>query len=338
VRNWAKIDRFTEALRALPAVDATLPASPNGVGDFDFELDSDEDPLAAGGAERSSKVEARKGPKHYDIIGDVAVLSTMPGNADKAAIGAEILKDNGKIRVVVARCGALQGALRAPIFLEILAGPDRKPLMTTHTEFGVRCVVNLQAAFFNPRMGPERQRICGQVQADEEVCVLFAGCCPEALQIAAKTEARYVVAIELNAEAVQCAGRSLELLGKRSPERAARVSVLQGDVRTFVRDLPQGSFHRVLAPRPKGKTDEEDGQLVDEFLDCLLPLLRPGGICHWYDFVADWEFPTCERSTSRISQAVARSGRTCTVIRCAAANNKPVAQRQYRMVIDFAVS
>lgn len=58
-------------------------------------------------------------------------------------------------------------------------------------------------------------------------------------------------------------------------------------------------------------SEDEDDALVSEFLRCLLPLLRPEGCCHWYDFVADWEFPACERSVARIAQACEAVGLSC---------------------------
>lgn len=76
--------------------------------------------------------------------------------AERAVVAAAMLKQNGKVKIVAARCGGLQGDERAAGRLEILAGPQRRPLMTTHAEFGVRYVIDLEGAFFSPRMGPER--------------------------------------------------------------------------------------------------------------------------------------------------------------------------------------
>jgi len=265
------------------------------------------------------------------------VLSALPEGSEAGAVGRAVLKENARVKVVALRQGALQSDHRKPGPLLVIAGPERRPLMTTHAEFGVRYVVDLEAVFFSPRMGPERQRICGQVVPGERVLVLFAGCGPEALQLAAKTEAASVTAVELNPEAVKCARRGLELLARQDPGRAGRVRLIEGDAASAAAGLEQRSFHRVLAPRPKAACEEEDARLAEGFLAGLLPLLRPGGVCHWYDFVADWEFPSCERSTARIQQACAVAGRACGVLRCAAANSKPVAERQYRTVIDFAV-
>lgn len=331
-KNWAKIDRLTEALKeaARAPVRGGAAGAPGSDGSGS---EADAGPLG----DDWQLAPARAGPRHFDVVGDVAVLSALPEGSEPSAVGRAVLSENHKVKVVALRQGALQSDHRKPGPLLVIAGPERRPLMTTHAEFGVRYVVNLEATFFNPRMGPERQRICGQVGPGERVLVLFSGCGPEALQLAAKTEADSVTAVELNPDAVRCARRGLELLAKQDPGRAGRVRLIEGDAGSAAAELEQRSFHRVLAPRPKAACEEEDARIADGFLRVLLPLLRPGGVCHWYDFVADWEFPSCERSTARIQQACARAGRTCSVLRCAPANNKPVAERQYRTVIDFAV-
>jgi len=328
-RNWAKIDRFRDALQSLNVADHLPILGEDCPAEGDMDMEDDAIPCY----EASKRV----GPRHFDVIGDVAVLSASLAEADRSAVGAAILAENRKIKVVAARGGRLQSEHRSPQSMEVVAGPERRPLMTTHSEFGVRYVVDLEAVFFSPRMGPERQRLCGQVQAGERVCVLFAGCCPEALQIADKTDAASVTAVELNRDAVRCAGRSLGLLAKRDAARAGRVEVLEGDVREVAAGLAPQSFHRIIAPRPKASAEEEDAALAAEFLQLLVPLLRQGGVCHWYDFAADWEFPKCDRLTARIEAACRRCGRDCVISRVAAANNKPVAERQYRTVTDFRV-
>lgn len=328
-RNWAKIDRFAAALCS-----ASLPK-----GDAQLALESTTDSEDGEADGTQLRAISRVGPKHFDIVGDVALLASLPAKEDQETMGTAILAQNRKIKIVAARSGSLQSELRQAGSLEILAGPQRRPLMTTHTEFGLRYVIDLESVFFSTRMGPERQRLCGQVQPGEHVCVLFAGCGPEALQIADKTEAEVVVAVELGEAAVRCARRSLELLSRRSAERASRVQVREGDALVIAKDLASSGqrFDRVLAPRPKAATETDDDVLARSFLHALLPLLKNGGVCHWYDFVADWEFPACQRSTTRIAEECQRYSRACSVLRCAQANNKPVAERQYRTVIDFSV-
>jgi tRNA (guanine37-N1)-methyltransferase len=227
--------------------------------------------------------------------------------------------------------------------LVILAGIDRSPLVTTHTEYGTRCVVDLNHTFFSPRMGPERIRICQQVARGEAVLVLFAGVGMEALQIASRTEASSVVAVELNPVAVQCARRGHRMLERSKSVKcvgaADRLEIIEGDVLKVLPTFARKMFDRVLAPRPKeGALDGDlgSGDSGAPFLDALLPLLKEGGECHWYDFCADHEFPTCER-TKRVIEAVCeRNHLSMRVIHVANAGS--VAQRQLRVCVDFKIS
>ena len=121
-------------------------------------------------------------------------------------------------------------------------------------------------------MSMERIRICNSVGKDENVLCLFSGIGAEALQIAVRTQAKSVIGIEFNEEAVRCAQISLaKLYGtkkrEKNPTAARKVQLLHGkagylsksadDIRgiaqmqTMVK-FPKGHFHRILAPRPKG--------------------------------------------------------------------------------------
>ena len=91
--------------------------------------------------------------------------------------------------------------------------------MTTHYEFGVAYVINVGECFFTPRMSMERIRICNSVGKDENVLCLFSGIGAEALQIAVRTQAKSVIGIEFNEEAVRCAKISLAKLYGTKKER-----------------------------------------------------------------------------------------------------------------------
>lgn len=247
-------------------------------------------------------------------------------------------------QLCVARKSNLEGTERAPgaSGLVIIAGIDRSPLITTHTEYGTRCVVDLNHTFFSPRMGPERIRICQQVARGEAVLVLFAGVGMEALQIASRTEASSVVAVELNPVAIQCARRGHRMLERSKSVKcvgaADRLQIIEGDVLKVLQSFAPRSFDRVLAPRPKEGALDGDlgcGDSGAPFLDALLPLLKESGECHWYDFCADHEFPKCERTKRTLEAACVRSGLSMRVVHVANAGS--VAQRQLRVCVDFKI-
>ena len=292
------------------------------------------------------------------MIGDVAILHTMPSihidatrtihsesdneNAGddplvsmRKAIGEAILQRNKNIKVVVVQSSNLNGNERAPGMngIQILTGPaeriQRLPLITTHREYGVSCVVNIHHTFFSPRMGQERIRICEQIgrQKEEHVLVLFAGVCMDAFQIAARTNAVSVTAIESNDYAMECARKGHLLLERNKQclhnQAAQRLQIIHGDCLQVIPTLPLQYYDRIIAPRPKegnldgdqppplsGNDDPSDttddrvgGSGGKEFLVALLSVLQPnGGICHWYDFCADHEYPHCTRTVQLLSE------------------------------------
>ena len=253
---------------------------------------------------------------------------------------------NQSIKVVVARISNLEGNDRAPgeSGLSVIAGHHRSPLLTTHTEYGIKCVVDLNHTFFSPRMARERLRICQQVARGEDVLVLFAGVAMDALQIAGRTEASEVTAVELNEVAVQCAMRAHRMLERNKSVKcggaAERLRIIHGDVLDVIpRLLQKNHYDRILAPRPKeGNLDGDlgSGDSGASFLDVILPHLRDGGECHWYDFAADHEMPSCRRTETFIRRICDKHGLDMRVLHVSNAGS--VAMRQLRVCMDFKVS
>jgi tRNA G37 N-methylase Trm5 len=319
-RNWIKIQRFCESMRDMP---------PPG----DDESDEPED-----------DVNQSKLPKSYDVIGDIAYLHSMPED-EPEQVGNAIMKKNKSIKLVVARQSNLVGTERAPGTegLAIIAGAERSPLITTHTEYGIKCVVDLNHTFFTPRMGPERIRICQQVARGENVLVLFSGVAMDALQIAGRTEASSIIAVELNEVGVECARRAHRMLERNKAVKCAgaadRLQLIHGDVLDVLpNSLEMNHFDRILAPRPKeGALDGDlgSGDGGETFLNIILPHLKDGGECHWYDFVADHEFPTCDRTRRLLERVCEQHGLSMDILHVANAGS--VAMRQLRVCVDFKV-
>mmetsp|Transcript_1439 Transcript_1439/g.3678 ORF Transcript_1439/g.3678 Transcript_1439/m.3678 type:complete len:596 (+) Transcript_1439:124-1911(+) len=347
-RNWNKIERFCNSLREMgpPTDDAEEEHAlswsnfnPNHTyGDSAHLVGSTSDGNGNGNGNGRRII-----PRSFDVIGDIAYLHSMPEEGDPEAIGKAIMKKNKSIKVVVARQSNLEGTERAPgdEGLVIIAGAQRSPLITSHTEFGIRCVVDLNHCFFSPRMAQERLRICQQVARGEDVLVCFAGVGMEAIQISGRTEASSVVAIELNEVAVECARRGHRMLGNNKAVKttgaAQRLEILQGDVLEVLPSLDR-RFDRILAPRPKeGKLDGDlgSGDGGEAFLRVLLRHMKDGAECHWYDFVADHEYPACDRTRSLIERLCEEQGMTMEILH--AAHVGSVAKRQIRLCLDFKV-
>ena len=285
-RNWNKIDRFVKGVREMPTV----------VDDLDQEDDNDLTSFGWLDSGLSSTQDPGNGvrvPRSFDVVGDVAVLHSLTTTDpnERKLIGEAIMKKNGAIKVVVVRESTMGGTERAPgqNGFTTIAGASRSPLITTHNEHGIKCVVDLEHTFFSPRMGPERLRICQQVARGEHILVLFAGVCMDAFQLAGRTEASSIVAIELNEVAIKCARLAHRMLGRNKAIKclgaAERLEIIQGDVLEVVPTLPRNHYDRIVAPRPKegaldGDLGTGEGGLA--FLEAFLPVLKEdGGECHW---------------------------------------------------------
>lgn len=350
-RNWAKIERFVKGVRAMPDVVDGIDAV-NGMGGVELEPMMEEiastSSIHEGYSTNALPKTAIEMPKRFDMVGDVAVLYSMPSTnkEGRESIGNAIMAKNKAIKVCVARTSSLTGTERTPgdSGLAVIAGANRSPLITTHTEYGIKCVVDLNHTFFSPRMGPERLRICQQVARGENVLVLFSGVGMDAMQIAGRTEASSVVAVELNPVAVECAKRGQRMLKRNKAVKcmgaADRLRIIEGNVLDVLPTLELGSYDRILAPRPKeGNLDGDlgfgDGGVV--FLEALLPLMKAvGGECHWYDFAADHELPSCERTRQTILRVCDNLDYGMEVINVAKVGS--IAKRQVRVCLDFRLT
>ena len=335
-RNWAKIERFVENVRAMPdtidEVDGWSQVPSLASPDF---------------AEGDDSGAVMATPKRFDVVGDVAILNNMPPGDEKEreAVGKAIMKRNKAIKVCVARSSALSGTERAPgEALVTIAGAKRKKLITTHQEYGIKCVVDLENSFFSPRMGPERLRICQQVARGEKVLVLFSGVGMDALQIAGRTEAESVISVELNPAAVSCARLGQRMLERNKAVKtlgaAERLNIIEGDAMDILPTLELESFDRIVAPRPKegaldGDLGTGDGGMA--FLELILPLMKPvGGELHWYDFAADVELPSCERTKDTLERGCDNCGLLMEVIHVAQVGS--IAKRQFRVCMDIRLT
>jgi len=335
-RNWKKIERFVQAVRVMP----------QHVDDDDDD-DDDDDATTTFQEDDNDNENSVIVPKRFDVVGDIAILHSIPEDKqiynNLFEMGNMLLKRNKHIKVVVVRSNNLTGTERSPgeEGMKIIAGVQRSPLITSHMEYGIKCVVDLNHTFFSPRMGPERLRICQQVARGERILALFCGVGMDAMQIVSRTEAT-VLAIELNPIAHQCALRGLRMLAHnkavKCPNAVERLSFLHGDALEIMSGLEPKSFDRILAPRPKEGNMDGDLGMGDagvEFLRALLPLMKDQGECHWYDFAADWEFPDCNRTKRTIEGVCKEFGMQMEVIHVAKVGS--VAKRQLRVCMDFRV-
>ncbi len=153
-------------------------------------------------------------------------------------------------------------------------------------------IASMSERYFTiPRLASERQRVSCQVFSGELVLVPFCGVGP--FVIPAAVHGATVVAVEQNPEACRWLRENVVLNGVED-----QVILIIGDA-FDTSHLPAGAFDRAIIPTPYG---------MDAIFDLIAPLVKPGGMIHFYTFC------TKDQADARCEEFV-RSGFDCIVQR-----------------------
>jgi tRNA (guanine37-N1)-methyltransferase len=207
-------------------------------------------------------------PRAYDLIGDIVVLEIHPEILNhKEAIGSAFLRLHPNFKTVLAKSSAISGITRVREY-ELLSGVDKTS--TIHTEYGCRLAVDLEKAYFSPRLLEEHNRIANLVHEGETIIDMFTGVGPFALHIARHCKAS-VTAIDINPEAIELLKKSMsmnKLLGTIIP--------ITADAALYTNANFDRSVDRVIMNHPSG---------AEEFVFVACKALKPHGVMHYYDFI-----------------------------------------------------
>ncbi|MCK9440935.1 MAG: class I SAM-dependent methyltransferase family protein [Methanothrix sp.] len=193
----------------------------------------------------------------FEVVGDIAMVE----DSDAERVAAALMSTSKSIKTVIAPISDVEGEFRTRRFRHV-AGEART--VTLHKEHGLRYRVDLEGAYFTPRLGTERLRIAGLVSPDDVVLDMFAGVGPFALLLAKK--GADVIAMDKNPVAVKYL-RENALLNKVN-----NIMILEGDAAD-------------LALRYENLADHVIMNLPHSASAFLLPAIRaakPDGIIHYY--------------------------------------------------------
>jgi tRNA (guanine37-N1)-methyltransferase len=200
----------------------------------------------------------------FTIIGDIAILSLPDELAVyKQLVTAAVMTRQHTIRTVLNKISPLAGDDRIARY-EILAGSST---VTVCREYGFLYELDVQRAFFNARLSTERDRVTRQVRDGEQVIVPFCGVGPYAIPAAAR--GARVVAIDQNPDACSWLGRNIRLNHVEE-----NVTIVNGNAFDCGHFSFQ-EFDRAIIPTPYG---------MDAILWIVAPLVKPGGMIHFYTF------------------------------------------------------
>lgn len=211
--------------------------------------------------------------RSFDVVGDIAVLE-IPPELEKLekSIAWQVKQMFKNIKVVAKKADITTGTFRIRQ-IKVLQGEKRTD--TVYVESGLRMHVDLNKAYFSPRLGSERLRISKQVGKDENVLVMFAGVGPQALVIAKQNPSSLVWAVELNSDAYDMMKKNIRInyLGDQ-------ITPVLGDVRKKVPEL-KVKFDRIVMILP-----HED----EQFLPLALSKAKKGAKIHMYAISKEEEF------------------------------------------------
>ena len=201
---------------------------------------------------------------HFDVIGDIAVLSLSPYlSGYERTIAQAIISGRRSIKTVLNKISRLDGCNRTACY-EVLAGKDT---VTLHHEYGYAYQLDIGTVFFNPRLASERKRVTDQVKSGERILIPFCGVGPYVIPAAVR--GGHIIAVEKNPEAYLWFLRNIHLNGVED-----RVTPLQGDAFDMSL-LPVCPFDRAIIPTPYG---------MDAIFDILALRVKSGGMIHFTTF------------------------------------------------------
>lgn len=253
----------------------------------------------------------------FDQIGEIIIVripdSLLP---KKKIIGEALLKDVKIVRSVFYQASAVEGDFRTRN-LEVIAGEDNTE--TEYREFGCKFIVDVQNAFFSPRLSTERDRIANLIQEGEVMTNMFAGVGMFSI-IAAKKKKCEVYSLDINPVASNLCERNIKL-----NKLAGEVISISGDARQIINEQLENKSDRTLMLLPERS---------DEFLESAIKTTKNGGIIHYYSHIhADKKSDAGKLSEEHYLQVspVKSEILGSKIVR-------PVGPRYYQTVVDVRIS
>jgi tRNA (guanine37-N1)-methyltransferase len=255
-------------------------------------------------------------PRAFDLIGDIAVLEIPDAIAPHSKLIGQAFHDiHRNFRTILAKRGAVSGVKRTRQY-DLLSGEDRTK--TIHTEYGCRLAVDVEKAYFSPRLLEEHNRVAQLVEQDEVVVDMFCGVGPFAIHIARQKRAK-VIAIDINSSAIDLLKESISL-----NKLVGSIVPVTADSRDYVKHH-RLKVDRVIMNHPSG---------ASEFVPEACRILKSNGTLHYYDFMGGTspEVTMTEKITGLIEQE-GRSVKQVTTVR----RVRDSAPYEYQMVADVII-
>ena len=201
----------------------------------------------------------------YDLLGGTAIIEFRGTRAGAREAALKLMEFDGRIKTVLLKAGPVTGEYRTRK-LSHLAGARKYTV--DYRENGCTFRFDPRKTFFSSRLSFERSRILNLAKDGENVCVMFAGAGPFAIELAKKFRGSIITAIEKNPASVRYLKENLAL------NRTPNVTAVKGDVKKVAKSY-RGSADRIIMPLPWSSLD---------FLDEAVLVAKERATVHIYIF------------------------------------------------------
>ena len=204
----------------------------------------------------------------FDQIGDIIIVR-IPDSliSKKKIIGKALLEQVKTAKTVFHQSSPVEGDFRTRN-LELIEGDEKTE--TEYRENGCRFIVDVEKAFFSPRLSTERERISNLVNDHDVIINMFGGVGMFSL-LAAKKKSCTVYNIDINPVASKLCEENIKL-----NKLKGKVISLNGDATKIIKEQLQDKADRVLMLLPERS---------DEFLDTAISSLKKNGVMHYYSHI-----------------------------------------------------
>ena len=204
----------------------------------------------------------------FDQIGNIIIVRIPDSLLSKKKIIGETLLDEVKVaKSVFYQASAVEGDFRTRN-LEIIAGEDST--RTEYKEFGCRFMVDVENAFFSPRLSTERERIASLIQEGEVITNMFAGVGMFSI-MAAKKKKCTVYSLDINPIASNLCEENIRL-----NKLVGEIISINGDSSEIINKQLIDKSDRTLMLLPERS---------DEFLESAINTTKNEGIIHYYSHI-----------------------------------------------------
>jgi tRNA (guanine37-N1)-methyltransferase len=222
------------------------------------------------------------------VVGDIVLVRVPKSLEDRRAeIGTALLSFVPGARLVGADRGVRGPERRRKV--ETIAGQG--PWRTRHRENGIELDVDLERAYFSPRLAREHARVAEEVERGDGVYDLCCGVGPFSVTIARDGRARSITAVDANPAAIELMratlrrysfGPKVEAVEARlesfAPQAEARERVILNLPHEGIKYLP--SVARTVAPGGRLYYYEVDARdELERRSEVVVSALGPEG--HW---------------------------------------------------------